>query len=195
MDLKNLKSKDKIKYILKLQRKGLQPQQIADKMGYSKIKNLNQFMDRRGYENQGSKYVLKASSTCPTSGIQYNSKDIETTLETLEDNCTSNIGQEYNCMASIGQEDKLNNLLNSHLEIFEMLEWFKQVKAKYPILDLPLNFNIDYIKTNIIKTTIRVDEVIWNDFSDICKNKYNHLSKVDILSQVLKDFIIENKEP
>ena len=194
MDLKNLKSKDKIKYILKLQRKGLEPQQIADKMGYSKIKNLNQFMDRRGYENRGSKYVLKVSSTCHTDGIQDN-KDVETTLEHLEDNSMVNIGQEDNCRSNVGQEDKLNSLLNSHLEIFEMLEWFKQVKAKYPTLDILNDISINYNKSNIVKTTIRVDENIWNGFSDICKNKYSHFSKVDILSQILKDFNDKNIEP
>lgn len=66
------------------------------------------------------------------------------------------------------------------------------MRAKYPTLDIPNDFSINYDKSNIINTTARVYENIWNILSDICKNKYNHLSKVDILSQILKDFIEES---
>lgn len=185
MDLKNLKSKDKVKYILKLQRKGLKPKDIADKMGYNKLKKLNQFMDKQGYINKDNRYILKSDSICEPNGIHHNSSNLETASKDLEDNYIINIGQ----------QDKLNNLLNNHLEIFEMLEWFKQIKAKYPTPDILNDISINYNKSNIVKTTIRVDENIWNGFSDICKNKYNHLSKVDILSQILKDFNDKNKKP
>lgn len=185
MDLKNLKSKDKVKYILKLQRKGLGAQDIADKMGYSKLKKLNQFMDKQGYINQDNNYVLKSDVIYTPDDLHHNSSNLESTSKELEDNYIS----------SIGQQDKLISLLSNHLEIFEMLDWFKQMKAKHPTLDILNDISINYNKSNIIKTTIRVDENIWNGFSDICKNKYNHLSKVDILSQILKDFNDKNKKP
>ena len=184
MDLKKLKTDDKLKYILECQNEGLCPKDISDKMGYSQLKNLNEFMKNRGYENKGNTYVLKVEDTCPTSDIQ---TDIRISPKAKEDNYIPNIRQ------ASKEQEKLNNILNNHAEIFEMLEWFREVKAKYPTTDIPLNFNIDYNKSNIIKTTVRVDENIWNTFSDICKNKYSHLSKVDILSQILKNFIDENK--
>ena len=84
--------------------------------------------------------------------------------------------------------EKLNNILNSSTEIFEMLEWFREMKAKYPTVDIPLNFNIDYNKSNVIKTTVRLDEDVWNTFSYICKDKYSQFSKVDILSQLIHEF-------
>lgn len=179
MDFKKLKSDKKLKYILDFQNEGLCPKDIANKMGYSQLKNLNDFMRKQGYSNKGNIYVLKVEDTCPINNIELSSK-------TKEDNYIANIGQ------SKDEQEKLNNILNNHAEIFEMLEWFREVKAKYPTVDIPLSFNIDYNKSNIIKTTVRVDETIWNTFSDICKNKYNHLSKVDILSQILKNFIDEN---
>jgi len=183
MDFKKLKPDEKLKYILVFQNEVLCPKDIAAKMGYSQLKNLNHFMRKQGYSNKDDRYILKVDDICPANDIQ---TDIELSTKTKEDNYTPNIRQ-------VGEEqEKLNNILNNHAEIFEMLEWFREVKVKYPTTDIPLNFNIDYNKSNIIKTTVRIDEKIWNTFSDICKNKYSHLSKVDILSQILKNFIDEN---
>lgn len=186
MDFKRLKSDVKLEYILKFQSEGLCPKDIASKMGYSQLKNLNDFMRKQGYLKNGDIYIQKVENTCSINDIQVNTSTIELFQKASEDNYITNIGQ------SKDEQEKLNNILNNHTEIFEMLDWFRKVKAKYPTADIPLGFNIDYNKSNIIKTTVRVDETIWEIFSDICKSKYSHLSKVDILSQILKNFIDEN---
>lgn len=198
----------KLKYILELQEEGKSIEDISLDMGYARLKNLTDFMSKQGYAKVDAKYVLKESDNSSTiedscltvedngvlmddksstDVIQANKKALEVVSNSVEDKYTINVLQ-----STEGQE-KLINILNNHSEILDMLNWFREVKAKYPTNDLPPVFNIDYEKSKAVKTTVRVDEAIWEEFSALCKNKYPHLSKIDILSQILSNFIDENK--
>ncbi|HCQ5694847.1 TPA: hypothetical protein OLZ61_004126 [Clostridioides difficile] len=187
MDFKKLSSEDKLKHIIQLQKDGMSRKEIAEKVGYTRLDTLDRFMNRKGYLKQDDKYVLIMEDNSNTNVIQRNKMALE--------GVSNNIEYKYpiSILQSTESQEKLSNILNNHSEFLEMLDWFREVKAKYPINDIPANFNIDYEKSNAIKTTIRVDEDIWNEFSDLCKTKYAHLSKVDIVSQILKNFIDENK--
>ena len=61
------------------------------------------------------------------------------------------------------------------------------------VIEIVSGLQINYNKSEVIKTTVRVDKNIWNEFSDICTNKYNQFSKIDILSQMLHEFIEKYK--
>lgn len=196
---KDFPNDDKFNYALKLIEQGYDRSYISNDMGYSRVDSLDRFLKKFGItvdkktdiyirqvedNSPENETAITMEDTCPTNDIQTNTT---VSLEAKEDNCIPSVRQ------VVEENEKLNNILNSSTEIFEMLEWFREMKAKYPTVDIPLNFNIDYNKSNVIKTTVRLDEDVWNTFSDICKNKYSHLSKVDILSQILKNFNDENK--
>ena len=187
MDLKKLSSEAKLKHIIQLQKDGMSRKEIAEKVGYTRLDTLDRFMNRKGYLKQDDKYVLIMEDNSNTNVMQVDKRALEGVSNSMEDKYTISVLQ------SIESQEKLTNIIDSHSELMDMLQWFKDMKAKYPTNDLPLNFNIDYEKSNAIKTTVRVDDAIWNEFSNICKTKYSHLSKVDILSQILKNFIDENK--
>ena len=60
------------------------------------------------------------------------------------------------------------------------------------VIEIKQGFDIDYIKSSVCKTTIRVDKEVYSKFSEICTSKYGHLKKYDIISQLLSDFIENN---
>ncbi|MCP8421217.1 hypothetical protein NMF54_18910 [Clostridioides difficile] len=187
MDFKKLSSETKLEHILELQKNGFSRKEIAEKVGYTRLDTLDRFMKRTGYIKQDDKYVLLMKDSRPIDVIQSDKIAVECVSNSMEDKYTISVLQ------STESQEKLSNILNNHSELLEMLAWFKDVKAKYPTNDLPPTFNIDYEKSNTIKTTIRVDEDIWNEFSNLCKTKYAHLSKVDIVSQILSNFIEDSK--
>lgn len=187
MDLKKLSSEAKLKHILQLQKDGISRKEIAEKMGYTRLDTLDRFMKNKGYLKQDDKYVLLMEDSGHMSVVQADKIALEGVSNNVEDNYPISVLQ------STESQEKLNNILNNHSEILDMLEWFREVKAKYPTNDLPPVFNIDYEKSKVVKTTIRVDEAIWDEFSSLCKTRYVHLSKVDIVSQILSNFIDENK--
>ncbi len=186
MDFKKLSSEAKLKHILQLQKNGMSRKEIAEKVGYTRLDTLDRFMKRLGYIKQDDKYVLLMEDNGHMSVVQADKIALEEVSKTNEYKYAISVLQ------STESQDKLSNILDNHRELIEMLEWFREVKAKYPTVDLP-TFTIDYEKSKAVKTTVRVDDDIWKEFSDICKTKYVHMSKVDILSQILKNFIDENK--
>lgn len=158
MDYKKLSTDDKIAYVLRLIDEGLTPQEVSEKMGYSNLKALSKFMNKKGFSKQGNYYILREDS-CPTHSIQ--------------------------------NQQKLIDIIDNHSKIMDIIKWFDTKEDTCPteVIEVVTGLQIDYEKSNSIKTTVRVDENIWNEFSNICKDKYSQFSKVDILSQALKEFI------
>lgn len=187
MDFKKLSSEDKLKHIIQLQKDGISRKEIAEKMGYTRLDTLDRFMKNKGYLKQDDKYVLLMEDNGRMSVVQADKIALEGVSNSMEDKYTISVLQ------STESQEKLSNILNNHSEILDMLDWFRDIKAKYPTNDLPPTFAVNYKKSKAVKTTVRVDEAVWDEFSALCKDKYAHLSKIDILSQILSNFIDENK--
>ena len=195
MDFKKLKAKDKLEYILRLQGDGLTPQEISDSMGYSQLKNLNDFMRTQGYKRQDNRYIRQVEDICPANEIAI----------AMEDSYPIDIGQEDTYpTVSIQNKQKVMDIIDKHNEIMDiannsprimnMLKWFESMEDTCPtqIIEVVDGLQIDYIKSKAIKTTVRVDDAVWTTFSNICKDKYSQFSKVDILSQILHEFNKKN---
>lgn len=188
MDFKKLSSKDKLIHILELQSAGNSRKEIADNMGYTRLDTLDRFMSRLGYIKQDGKYISNANTVVEEfiQGEEIADKGVSKGMaDVVEDKYPAN---------AIQSKEKLTNIINNYDELVEMLEWFKEVKAKYPASDLPIIFDINYEKSTAIKTTVRVDEVIWKEFSTLCNTRYAQYSKIDIASQILKNFIDDSKQ-
>ena len=56
-------------------------------------------------------------------------------------------------------------------------------------LEINTGLQMDFSKSETIKTTIRVDKDIWGSFSEIFKSKYSHLNKHDLISKAFLDFM------
>ena len=96
---------------------------------------------------------------------------------------------------NIQNQQKLIDIIDNYSKIMDIIKWFDTKEDTCPteVIEVVTGLQINYSKSKTIKTTIRVDEDIWNTFSDICKDKYSQFSKVDILSQLLDGFNKENK--
>ena len=77
----------------------------------------------------------------------------------------------------------------------ETNKYARQMEDTCPteVIEIVSGLQINYNKSEVIKTTVRVDKNIWNEFSNLCIDKYSQFSKIDILSQLLHEFIEKYK--
>lgn len=162
---KDLPKEEKLRYVLQLAEQGYNRKYISEKMGYSRPDSLDRFMNNYGYikDKQTNSYVLPMEDTCPTVSIQ--------------------------------NQKKLLDIIDNHNKIMDIIKWFDTKEDTCPteVIELVDGLQINYNKSEVVKTTIRVDKDIWNEFSNLCIDKYSQFSKIDILSQILDDFIKKYK--
>lgn len=180
MDLKKLQPKEKIRFILEQQEKGLSRKEIADLFKYSKTSRLDEFMKRNGYIKQNNKFIL---------GGQVEDKE---NMEDVEPVSGGHL------IIPSDSESKLLNIINQADTLESMLKWFKtniegveghlSTKPIETIIEVNTGLKIDFMRSEAIKTTVRVDKAIWEEFGKLCTGKYSHLSKIDILSQCIAEF-------
>ena len=211
VDYKKLDSTDKLWHISKFMNLGLTPEEIADHMGYSNVKALSRFMNKHGYSKQGDKYILKDFTRLIDEDLMVEIFDDMTNKfigeseyitennkyeNQMEDTCPIDVAQEDICPTiSIQNQQKLLDIIDNHNKIMDIIKWFDTKEDSCPtdVIEVVNGLQINYNKSEVIKTTVRVDKNIWNEFSDICTNKYNQFSKIDILSQMLHEFIEKYK--
>ena len=122
--------------------------------------------------------------------MEYNSPVDEIAI-TVEDSCPIDVVQEDTCpTVSIQNQQKLIDIIDNHNKIMDIIKWFDNREDTCPtqVIEVVTGLQINYNKSKAIKTTVRVDDDVWNTFSDICKDKYSQFSKVDILSQLIHEF-------
>ena len=156
----------------------------------------NKFIGESEYITENNKYENQMEDICPTEGL---------TL-TMEDTCPIDVAQEDICPTiSIQNQQKLLDIIDNHNSIMaiannsdrfmKMLEKFEAMEDTCPteVIEIVSGLQINYNKSEVIKTTVRVDKNIWNEFSNLCIDKYSQFSKIDILSQLLHEFIEKYK--
>ena len=93
-------------------------------------------------------------------------------------------------------QDKLVSLLSNYDKILELIE-----NAQKPSQSIYSNANtfmdLNMPSNELKKTTIRVNEDIWNAWKNCIEKEFSHLEQYDLLSVALRDFInkysLENK--
>lgn len=178
---KDWSSEQKIKYIMELQEKGLSRKEIAVEFGYTRVDTLDRLMRKYGYEKIDGKFIIHMGDSCTTS----DSKEV---ISNDKESCPTYGGQ---LLESFDIQNKLLNIVNNYDKIMYVIDNFNSVEDSCPIdvIEVKSGLQIDFKKSEAIKTTIRVDKDIWDDFSDLCKDKYKHLNKHDIISKAFIEFI------
>ena len=185
---KDLPKEEKLNYILQLIDKGYDRKCITENMGYSRPDSLDRFITKFGFtvDKETNKYARQMEDTCPTDDI----------VVEMEDTCpTINIQNQQKLIDIIDNHNSIMAIANNSDRFMKMLEKFEAMEDTCPteVIEVINGLQINYNKSEVVKTTVRVDKDIWNEFSSICINKYSQFSKVDILSQVLKEFIDKYK--
>lgn len=99
-------------------------------------------------------------------------------------------------MKSVRKDRKINITQEDLDKLCEVYDWYMEVKDLKTIKskqknnkkDIKIeNSNIENLKT----TSIKVDKSTWEDFERLCSN--SQFSKIEIITQALKDFMKEYK--
>ncbi|MEG1411826.1 MAG: hypothetical protein RSD36_18485 [Terrisporobacter sp.] len=182
---KDWSSEKKINYIMELQDKGLSRKDIAVDFGYTRVDTLDRLMKKYGYEKIDGKFVLSVEDKCTTTS----KKEV---ISMIEDNCPPYGGQ---LLGSSDVQSKLLNIVSNYDKLMYVINNFDKMEDSCPIdvIEVKSGLQIDFEKSEAIKTTIRVDKDIWDDFSDLCKGKYKHLNKHDIISKAFIEFMDKYK--
>ena len=191
---KSLDSNQKIEYVLEQQFKGLNRKDIYMMMGYSDIKNLDDFMKRKGYIKENELFVLPG-------GVIEESKGIPTRQATDNHIVEVERSQEgvrghLTVLQDVHIQEKLINMINNYEQYEEMLKWYKSQGSQMggnidnaPIVEVVAGLDINYPKTTNMKTSIRLDAKIWSRFKDVADDKFRHIDNPSLLSQALYEFL------
>lgn len=214
INIKDLTTEEKIRYILDFQDQGLSIKQISKKMGYSKRYGLTRFMSNNGYlENEDKFFKNKADKTPTTDGQQLRHNVINKEVKQIqEDKEATKVRQEdpkdqsdntpINSLQLINNQEiqtKLLDIVNNYDNFIEGINWINEFKRQQAdncqtIIEVTSGLQLDFNKSETVKATIRVDQDIWKDFSDLCKDeRYKHFNKQDLISKAFADFISKYK--
>lgn len=185
-----LSSDEKLKYILDQQELGLTRNEIYKLMGYSNIKNIDDFMKRKGYIKENNLFVEggKCTPTIP----QTTKKTENTTVEVIDDVNVLGVLQD------ISVQNKLLNMLENYDRFNKMLNWYETVgqmeDKSTPIVEVVTGLEIQFEESETIKTSIRVDKDVWEDFKELGESEYKHIANNKLISQALYEFINKYKK-
>lgn len=194
---KSLDSNQKIEYVLEQQSKGLNRKDIYVMMGYSDIKNLDDFMKRKGYIKENDSFVLSGGGTEESEGIE-EAQMIDNTNNQIEVSERSQEGAKghLETLQDANVQEKLINMINNYEQYEEMLKWYKSVGSQVggnivnaPVVEVVTGLDINYPKTTNMKTSIRLDAKIWSRFKDVADDKFRHIDNPSLLSQALYEFL------
>lgn len=185
-----LNSDEKLEYILEQQSLGLTRNEVYKLMGYSNIKNIDDFMKRKGYIKENNLFVKggKCTPTIP----QINTKTENTTVEVIDDVNVLGVLQD------ISVQNKLLNMLENYDRFNKMLNWYETVgqmeDKSTPIVEVVTGLEINFEESETIKTSIRVDKDVWEDFKELGESEYKHIANNKLISQALYEFINKYKK-
>ena len=156
---------DKVMKILALQEQGMSRKEIYQIMEYKEINSLNRFMKRKGYILDGGKYKR---AEAPNNMIDAMPEDFK---------------------------ENMINLVNQYDKLQEMINWFNTKDAidNTNVIEVNTGIKIDLPEAPIKRTTIRVNESVWNDFLDLA-DANNEFDKHNLLSMALKEYVEKYKK-
>lgn len=191
---KSLDSSQKIEFVLEQQAKGLNRKDIYKLMGYTKVKNLDDFMKGKGYIKENDLFIFSRGDKGESRGVQ-ESKSIQNTDNNLEVSKGSQEGVvgHLSTLQDTNIQEKLINMLNKYEEYEDMLNWYKakgsQIGGDVPVVEIVTGLEINYPKTTNMKTSIRLDTKIWSRFKKVADTKFSHVDNPSLLSQALYEFL------
>lgn len=185
-DLKKLNIEDIVKYINKqLQVKG-SLKKIADELGVNES-TIRKYVTNKGYKRVGNEFVPSddtCNSECNLS--KENTKEATKNKEITQQNT--------NVFNNADFKENMMYLNDEVGAIKEMLQWFKTKddKGNTNVIEIKEGINIDLPQANIKRTTIRINEKVWDLFNEFVEDK-KFYDKHDLMGQALMEFMEKYK--
>lgn len=149
---------------------------VAKKLGISKFK-LNKIMkeNNHSYNRKIKQFILNKKGA-----IALNRQSM---IVDESNNIDINMNDEM--------KYKLADIIHKYERINTMLEHYESdmnSNNQNNVIEVEYKLVADFIG-KYKRTTVEINENIWNEFSDVCKEKHKHLDKRDLISIALRDFI------
>lgn len=176
---------DKVKKILELQEQGVPRKEIYKIMEYKEISSLNRFMKRRGFSLVGELFIKNEAPNITNEDAKSNINIINKE-EAPED--VINVIPE-------GFKENMINLVNQYDKLQEIINWFKTKDDidNTNVIEVNTGIRIDLPDAPIKRTTIRVNDKVWNDFLDLA-DANSEFDKHSLLSMAIKEYVEKYKK-
>lgn len=177
-DLKKCNIDDVVGYINEqLEIKSMR--KIAEDLGLKDDSTVRKFITGKGYKRINNKYVIKNGEKDDTSNLRS-----VTSKNSIDDSSITD---------AINIPNLKDNLLffNKEAETLKnMIDWFKSQDAKCMtnVIEVKEGIKIDLPDANIKRTTIRINETIWDNFDKFVEDNRPY-EKHTLMAQALKEFI------
>ncbi len=188
---------EKVNLILDLQNKGTSRNEIKDILGYKRLDSMTKYMRNRGYKVVNDRYVIDDNSNIDVI-IKKDDSCNTNVISNKNDECNINVINDPLVFDNISDELKLNiiDLARNYNDINEMINWFKNKgDDKYitDVIEINNGIEINLPKAPIKRTTIRVNEEVWNQFQSLADDNPQY-DKHDLLSQAILLFVEKFKK-
>lgn len=176
---------DKVKKILELQEQGVPRKEIYKIMEYKEISSLNRFMKRRGFSLVGELFVKNEAPIITTEDDKSNINIIN--KEEAPEDMINAIPE--------GFKENMINLVNQYDKLQEIINWFKTKDDidNTNVIEVNTGIRIDLPDAPIKRTTIRVNDKVWNDFLDLA-DANSEFDKHSLLSMAIKEYVEKYKK-
>ena len=186
---------DKVIKILELQEQGVPRKEIYKIMEYKKLDYLNRFMKRNGFILDGDTYVKAEENSANVvrseAPVENYSDDKDNTNIINKEEAPENI---VNLLPE-GFKENMINLVNQYDKLQEMIDWFNNKDAidNTNVIEVNTGIRIDLPDAPIKRTTIRVNEKVWNDFLNLA-DANSEFDKHSLLSMAIKEYVEKYKK-
>ena len=176
---------DKVKKILELQEQGVPRKEIYKIMEYKEISSLNRFMKRRGFSLVGELFVKNEALIITNEDAKSNINIIN--KEEAPEDMINAIPE--------GFKENMINLVNQYDKLQEIINWFKTKDDidNTNVIEVNTGIRIDLPDAPIKRTTIRVNDKVWNDFLDLA-DANSEFDKHSLLSMAIKEYVEKYKK-
>ena len=177
-DLKKLDIEDIVNYINeKIIEKG-SLKKVSDELEVNES-TIRKYITNRGFKRVGNEFVL-CEYTCNSECNTSKKEDIS--------------NEPTDIMQKADFKENMMYLSNETETIKELIEWFKSKDdiSNTGVIEIKEGININLPQANIKRTTIRINERIWNMFNEFVEDKKIY-DKHDLMGQALIEFMEKYK--
>lgn len=182
-DLRKCKIEDVVGYVNEKLIELGSLKKIADTLEANES-TIRKYLTSKGYKRVGDQFVLK-DDTC---NLREHTQEFHTNVEsnTLENTSVINLPDMKENMIYISNEMET---------LKDMIHWFKtrDDKSNTDVIELREGIKIDLPEANIKRTTIRINEKVWNMFNELVEEN-KPMDKHDLMGMALLEYINKYKK-
>lgn len=175
--------------VLELLKEGFAADELNDYFNVKTKRVINDFMNTRGYRKRNNTYMPKQQA-------EY--IDIAPVVQQYNQSLINNIQIDENTIMNLMTLSKQSDKLQEIIDLYNRGELAAPLTAN-KAQEEPQESYIEIIDTSlkipvkatdhVERKTVRVSYRIYDDFMDLCKEKYPEYKQQDLVSLALQDFI------